>query len=156
MKTLRLIVGFTAVLATSVLWTVALADPSSAAPAPATLPAPQPTTDLVARGNYLVNRTGLCIDCHSPRNEKGEHIPSQHLMGAPIPFAPTVPMPWMPAAPRLAGLPAGFNDAQMMHFLMTGERPDGRGQPLPPMPPYRFDREDASAIVAYLRSLPVK
>lgn len=149
MKNLRLIVGFTASLATGVLWTVALADQSSAAPA-------RPREDLIARGDYLVNRTGLCTDCHSPRNEKGEHIPSQHLMGAPIPFAPTVPMPWVPAAPRLAGLPAGFNEEQMIHFLMTGERPDGRGQPLPPMPPFRFDRDDAQAITSYLRTLPAK
>lgn len=149
MKTIRLIVGFTAVLATTVLWTVALADQPSAVPA-------QPTAALLARGHYLVNRTGLCTDCHSPRNEKGEHIPSQHLMGAPIPFAPTVPMPWVSAAPRLAGLPAGFSEEQLVHFLMTGERPDGRGQPLPPMPPFRFDREDATAIATYLRSLPAK
>lgn len=149
MKNLRLIAGFTAALATCVLWTVALADQSSAVPA-------RSLADLVARGDYLVNRTALCTDCHSPRDDKGALIPSQHLMGAPIPFAPTVPMPWVPAAPRLAGLPAGFNAEQMVRFLMTGERPDGRGQPLPPMPPFRFDRDDAQAITAYLRTLPAK
>lgn len=149
MKNLRLIVGFTASLATGVLWTVALADQSSASPA-------KPSVDLNSRGHYLIFQTGLCIDCHSPRNEKGEHIEAQHLMGAPIPFAPTVPMPWVPAAPRLAGLPAGYTEGQMVHFLMTGERPDGRGLALPPMPPFRFDRDDAVAIAAYLRSMPVK
>lgn len=149
MKTHRLIVSTIAALAAGALLTATLADRASAATA-------KPAADLVARGNYLVNRTGLCIDCHSPRNEKGEHIPGQHLTGAPILFAPTVPMPWMAAAPRLAGLPAGFSEEQMVHFLMSGERPGGRGQPLPPMPPYRFDREDAMAITAYLRTLPAK
>ncbi|MBI2515618.1 MAG: cytochrome C [Opitutae bacterium] len=124
-------------------------------PAQAASVAPSPEAQL-ERGRYLVLRTGLCTDCHSPRNERGELIESRQLMGAPIPFAPTVPMPWMPVAPRLAGLPAGFNEEQMIHFLMTGERPNGRGQPLPPMPPFRFDHDDATAIAAFLRSLPAK
>lgn len=105
------------------------------------------------RGRYLVHRVGMCIDCHSPRDEKGEFIASRHLLGAPIPFAPTVEMPWVGAAPRLAGLPVGFTAADTVHFLMTGERPNGRPPPLPPMPPYRFARDDAEAIAAYLASL---
>ena len=170
MKNLRLIAGFTAVLATCVLWTVALADQSSAVPVQSPVPrngdashseglATGPAsvaTDIVARGRYLVMRSGLCIDCHSPRTEKGEFIESQHLTGAPIPFQPTVPMPWVPAAPRLAGLPTGFTEADLVHFLMTGERPHGRPPALPPMPPYRFNREDAQAIAAFLRTLPAQ
>ena len=78
------------------------------------------------------------------------------VLGAPIGFAPLSPMPWMAYAPRLAGLPAGFNEEEFIHFLMTGERPQGRGHPLPPMPPYRFARSDAEAITAYLRTLPAK
>jgi mono/diheme cytochrome c family protein len=65
-------------------------------------------------------------------------------------------MPWASFAPRLAGLPAGYTQEQIVHFLMTGERPDGRPGPLPPMPAYRFEREDAEAIVAYLKSLPAE
>jgi len=150
MKNHALILGLAGALALGVVATVSVANTARPADPAA------PTTDRIARGHYLVFRTGLCIDCHSPRNEKGEHIAAQHLMGAPIPFAPTVPMPWVPAAPRLAGLPAGYTEEQMVEFLMTGERPDGRGKPLPPMPPFRFDREDATAIAAYLRSLPAK
>lgn len=112
--------------------------------------------DKLELGRYLVFRTGLCIDCHSPRDEQGDFIASRHLAGAVIPFAPTVPIPWVPFAPRLAGLPAGFTEEQLVHFLMTGERPYGRGRPLPPMPPYRFNREEAVAIAAYLRSLPAE
>ena len=52
--------------------------------------------------------------------------------------------------PALAGL-VGLTDAQVMQILETGLR-DGR--PLgAPMPRYQFDREDAEAITAYLRSL---
>ena len=113
-----------------------------------------PLSDRIERGRYLVHQVGMCIDCHSPRDEGGEFIESQHLTGAPLAFAPTVSMPWMPAAPRIAGLPVGFTEEQTVDFLMTGERPHGRGPVLPPMPPYRMTRGDAEALAAYLRSLP--
>lgn len=112
-----------------------------------------PEAARLERGRYLVYRSGMCIDCHSPRDEKGGFIESKHLTGAPLGFGPTVPMPWMPAAPGIAGLPAGFTQEDTVHFLMTGERPNGRPPPLPPMPSYRFDRADAEAIAAYLASV---
>jgi mono/diheme cytochrome c family protein len=107
----------------------------------------------VARGQYIVHQVGMCIDCHSPRADNGEFIDTKHLTGSPLPFASTVPMPWMPVAPRIAGLPSGFTEEDTVHFLMTGKRPNGRPDPLPPMPPYRLDRADAEAVTAYLRSL---
>jgi mono/diheme cytochrome c family protein len=107
----------------------------------------------IERGHYLVHRVGLCIDCHSPRNEKGEFIAEKHLTGAKLDFVATIPIPWMPVAPKIAGLPAGFTADDMVHFLMTGERPNGRGAALPPMPPYRMDRADAEAVTAYLKSI---
>lgn len=151
MKTPALILGLAGAIALGVVATVSIANPVRPADPTA------PTDDrLVERGRYLVMRSGLCIDCHSPRNEKGEFIEAQHLTGAPIPFQPTVSMPWVPAAPRLAGLPTGFTEADLVHFLMTGERPHGRPPALPPMPPYRFNREDAQAITAFLRTLPAQ
>lgn len=110
--------------------------------------------DRIEHGRYLTHQVGLCIDCHSPRNEKGELVESKHLTGSAVPFSPTVPMPWAPVAPKIVGLPAGFTEQDMVHFLMTGERPNGRPAPLPPMPPYRMNRDDAQAVAAYLQSLP--
>jgi mono/diheme cytochrome c family protein len=110
--------------------------------------------DLVHRGEYLVHRVGLCIDCHSPRNERGEFMENQHLTGSPVGFKPLDDIPWMPVAPRLAGLPTGYSENAMVHFLMTGERPNGLPPVLPPMPPYRLSREDAEAVTGYLHSLP--
>jgi len=69
-------------------------------------------------------------------------------------MVPTVPMPWAGAAPRIAGLPAGYSHDDMVHFLMTGERPHGLPPPMPPMPAYRMNRDDAEATVAYVQSLP--
>lgn len=105
----------------------------------------------LARGKYLVEDVGLCADCHSPRNQKGDYVREQWLQGAPIMFKPTVPMPWAEKSPNIAGLP-GWTEADAIKFLMTGVAYNGL-PPNPPMPPYRFSRPDAQAIVAYLKSL---
>ncbi len=106
---------------------------------------------LVERGRYLVNGVGLCADCHTPRNERGEFVQELWLEGSALGFAPTVPMPWAPAAPPIAGL-RSMTDEQAKTFLTTGVRPNGT-KPLPPMPEYRFSNADADAVVAYLRTL---
>lgn len=106
---------------------------------------------LIERGRIFVHNTGMCTDCHSPRDEKGQFIEGKHLMGSVLTFAPTVPMPWAPAAPMIAGL-EGYTNEQAVKFLMTGERPSGT-PPRPPMPAYRLQEDDARAVVAYLKSL---
>jgi mono/diheme cytochrome c family protein len=127
----------------------ALADPSAAPSRPL---AANPT--LVRRGEYLVTRVGLCADCHSPRDERGEFVAAKQLTGAPIPFAPTVPMPaWATVAPSIAGWPAGWSEEATVQFLMTGQRPSNLPPVRPPMPPFRMSRPDAEAVVAYLRTL---
>ena len=107
---------------------------------------------VVARGKYLVEQVAMCTDCHSPRTEKGEFIRERWLQGAPLDFKNTVPMPkWAEVAPPLAGLP-GWTEAQVVTLLTTGK--DQKGEPPdPPMPPYRMNKEDATAVAAYLASL---
>lgn len=139
------------VLAVSVYTLATLTRSRAADPAgPATPAASTPNLERVERGRYLVHRVGMCIDCHSPRDERGEFVLAKHLTGAPLGIQPRAPMPWMPVAPRIAGLPAGFSSGETVHFLMTGERPGGRPAP---MPPYRMNREDAEAVTAYLASM---
>ena len=107
---------------------------------------------LIARGYYLATSIGLCTDCHSPRNERGEFVPGMHLKGSAIAFAPTVPMPaWAPVAPQIAGLPT-MTEEQAVKFLRTGLKPDG-SRPRPPMPEFRLNEADATALAAYLKSL---
>jgi len=104
------------------------------------------------RGKYLVENVGLCGDCHSPHDQKGEPIAGQKLQGAVLPFEPKVPMPvWAGKAPALAGL-AGLNDADVVSLLSTGSTTKGI-RPRPPMPSYRFTKMDAEAIVVYLKSV---
>lgn len=103
------------------------------------------------RGRYLVERVGLCADCHTPRNERGELVLERWLGGAPIPFVATVPMPFAEAAPPIHGLPTLADDAAALTFLTTGVLPGGR-QLRAPMPPYRFAPDDARDVLAYLRN----
>ncbi|MFB3778439.1 MAG: cytochrome c [Bryobacteraceae bacterium] len=105
----------------------------------------------VERGKYLVERASVCIDCHTPMTPKGEPDKTRWMMGADVFVKAIVPVPaWADQAPSLAGL-VGYTDAQVIGILQNGLKD---GKPLrPPMPPYRFTREDAEAIVAFLRTL---
>ena len=111
----------------------------------------KPAADKHARGKYLVERVGMCQDCHTPRTEEGAFDKEKWMLGSALAFKPIAPMPWMAVAPPIAGLPT-LTHEQAVHFLMTGERP-GKPHVTPPMPEYRFDQADAEAIAAYLRSL---
>ncbi|MDQ8202917.1 hypothetical protein [Pelagicoccus sp. SDUM812003] len=110
-------------------------------------------SEQVERGRYLVHSVAMCIDCHSPRGPDGQFLEGKDLTGSPLAFVATVPMPWAPLAPNLAGLPPHYDEASMITFLMTGERPHGLGPTLPPMPTIRLDQDDAIAVTKYLMSL---
>jgi len=113
---------------------------------------PAPQSAKVERGKYLVDQVALCGDCHTPRTEKGEPIKEKYLKGSLLFFKPTVPIPgWADKSPNIAGLP-GWEERDAIKFFMTGlAYNDLPGRP--PMPQYRFNQEDATAIVTYLRSL---
>lgn len=115
--------------------------------------APQPTEEqLVARGEYLVTAIAGCNDCHTPMGPAGPDM-ARSLQGADLGFAPLMEMPWAPVSPPIAGGPANYTDEQFATFLQTGVRPDG-SMTRPPMPQYRFNEEDARAVVAYIKTVP--
>lgn len=119
-----------------------------------TAQAASPADRQVARGDYIVNRVGMCTDCHTPRGPQGQLDRSAMLKGAPIDLAPLHPIPgFAKYAPAIAGGPANYTEAELVTFLETGKRPDGTFA-APPMPPYRMDAEDARAVAAYLKTLP--
>ncbi len=106
----------------------------------------------IPRGKYLVTSAGACEDCHTPMDKKGQFIKAQHLQGSALMFKPTIPVPgWMAVAPGIAGLP-GWTEQQAIDFFTTGKKPDG-SMAAPPMPQFRFNKADAEAITAYLKSL---
>lgn len=120
-------------------------------------PAAPTEVEQIAHGNYLVNNIGGCNDCHTPMLPSGEPDRAHALQGAPLAFELVPPLqghvPWTAVAPPIAGGPAGYSDEQFVHFLQTGERPDG-SHPNAPMPPFRFNEADAHAVAAYIKSVP--
>jgi mono/diheme cytochrome c family protein len=123
-----------------------------------TLPAPQAPAHpagengaVIARGEYLANHVSMCVQCHSTRDDHGDIIESQKFRGGAIPVtSPYRNEQWAFKAPNIAGLP-GFTDEQIIALLTEGQATD-RNPPKRPMPPFRLSRQDAEAIVAYLRS----
>jgi mono/diheme cytochrome c family protein len=112
----------------------------------------QPAPDAqIQRGKYLVENVAMCADCHTPRDDKGQFDRSQWLQGNVLDFKPDHKMPFAAVAVPIAGLP-GFTDEKAVTFLETGI--DLTGKPaMWPMPQFRFNHDDAVAVVAYLRSL---
>ena len=105
------------------------------------------------RGRYIVHHVAMCIYCHTPRDERGVLDEHRFLHGAPMPVkSPFRGQTWAFMAPKIAGLPGGWSEDEMVRFLQAGQAPTGH-KPRPPMPPFRFNKEDARAVAAYLKSL---
>ena len=106
----------------------------------------------IARGKYIVEGVAMCGMCHTPRTDSGETDNARSLDGAALWLLPAHPTGnWPLKAPRIAGTPPASDD-DMVRLLMTGVWTDGN-RLRPPMPQFRMSREDAEAVVAYLRSL---
>ncbi len=109
-------------------------------------------TGAAGRGRYLVEDVAMCGTCHTPRKANGELDRSRWLAGAPVPYLPARPTrDWPIQAPRLAGTPPA-PDAAMITLLTTAIWTNGK--PLrDPMPKFHMTVQDATAVVAYLKSL---
>ena len=124
----------------------------SAAPPPARPAARESDPRLIERGRYLTHDVAMCVQCHSPRDDRGRILPGQEFRGATNPFAAPFPgVPWAIRSVNIRGL-GGLPDEAVIRLLTTGVGRRGL-PPDPPMPPFRMSRGDAEAIVAYLRSL---
>lgn len=111
----------------------------------------------VARGKYLVT-IASCHDCHTPGYFLGKPDLARFLGGSDVGFE--LPGLGVFLGPNLTpdkatGL-GNWTDAQIVAALQKGERPDGRM--LAPIMPYHafanLTKQDAAAIVAFLRSVP--
>jgi mono/diheme cytochrome c family protein len=105
----------------------------------------------VERGRYLVEQVAMCGECHTSRAQDGTLDREHWLGGAPVPVQPPAFVgAWAIEAPRIAGL-AAYSDEQAIRLFTEGLARNG--QPLrAPMPQYRFTRDDAEAVLAYLRA----
>jgi len=107
---------------------------------------------LIERGKYIVESVAMCERCHTPRDENGNPERSNWLKGGPVQLKQTYPTPtWAEREPRIAGVPPG-TDEQFITLLTTGISRTG-APPNLPMPPFRMTRQDAEAVLAYLKSL---
>ncbi len=112
----------------------------------------QSSGDEIARGKYIVEGVARCGQCHTPRNDSGAPLQSHELEGASLWLIPAKPtQDWPTQAPRIAGNPPGTDD-DMIRLLTTGVWKDGE-RLRQPMPQFRMSREDAQAVLAYLKSL---
>ena len=112
--------------------------------------APSPR-DKTRYGKYLAD-IGHCMDCHTPRNEKGELVLAQLGAGGQA-----IEGPWGTTVSRNL-TPTGlkdWTDAQIARAIRDGV--DRNGQPYRPPMAYTFYKNindaDMSALIAYLRSL---
>jgi len=108
--------------------------------------------EQIERGRYIVESVAMCERCHTPRDENGNADRGRWLKGGPTQTRATYPAPnWATVEPRLAGGPPG-TDADFIKLLTTGiartQQP-----PNPPMPQFHMTRQDAEAVLAYLKSL---
>jgi mono/diheme cytochrome c family protein len=109
----------------------------------------------IERGKYLVEEVAKCPECHTPRDANGNLDTQAWLQGAPIWIMPVRHIQnWADNVPALAGLPS-FTDEEMERVLEKGIGPQGEAL-RPPMHIYHMTSADAKAIIAYLKSLPMK
>lgn len=108
--------------------------------------------NLIARGQYIVQDVSVCGQCHTPRLGDGRPDPKRPLDGAAVWLQSAEPVAdWPLIAPRLAGNPPA-SDADMVKLLTTGIWTTGKHLRAP-MPQFRMSKQDAEAVVAYLKSL---
>jgi len=115
----------------------------------------QPQPDLQAQvklGDYLANNVARCGDCHTPRDAAGKLDITKNMQGSPIPYQPATKGKFNMKAPDITSTGKGktWGEAKMITFLSTGGKADA------PMPAYKMTKEDATAVVKYLLSLPAK
>ena len=113
--------------------------------------APPALSGDAARGRYLVERVIMCGECHSARNDAGDIIPETRLKGGAMPARVPWPADWPLQVPRIAGLP-GYSDAEALRVLTEGAIKRNGTRARAPMPRFRMSVEDASDVIAFLRT----
>jgi mono/diheme cytochrome c family protein len=116
---------------------------------------PARSETVAERGRYLVETIAACTNCHTPRGPNGP-LAHKKLSGGEVikhqDFTAVVPN----ITPDPETGIGKWTDAEIIAAIREGKRPDG--SLIGPAMPSRFYRgigdEDASAIVAYLRSVP--
>lgn len=129
-----------------------IALPPSYGPALKGVKAPKPS-DKVRYGQYLAE-IGHCMECHTPRGDKGQPLTAQFGAGGMVFKGPWGESVSRNLTPHASGL-KDWTDAQIVRAIREGLDRDGK----PYKPPMGFgfykniNDADMAALVAYLRSL---
>jgi mono/diheme cytochrome c family protein len=114
----------------------------------------QAQSDLVKRGDYLVNTIMTCQNCHTPMGPNGPDF-SKALSGGLSWDEPPFKVTAANITPDKETGIGNWTDEQIKTLLRTGKRPNG--VPVAAVMPYGFYKiltdRDMDAIVAYLRSV---
>lgn len=114
-----------------------------------------PSTDVLKTGEYLVN-IGHCMDCHTPRNNRGMLLTQYLGAGGQVIKWPGGGEAVTPnLTPDKSGL-LDWSDAQIEHAIRDGIAKDGTHlKRIMAFDWYKhINGPDMTAIIAYLRSLP--
>jgi mono/diheme cytochrome c family protein len=119
-----------------------------------------PATDLVSRGQYLVDHVTACTDCHTPRGPMGAPIADQYLAGSEC-FVRLDNGSCLHTS-NLTDHETGLlrrTDAEIKRMIRDGVRPGPAGDEalFPVMPSFvlhNLSDRDLDAVVAYLRTVP--
>ena len=104
----------------------------------------------IARGKYIVNSLGGCVDCHSPQS--GEFLAGHSEELALGALKATLTFPNLTPDPA-SGL-GSWSDAEIARAIREGLDKDGRGLIIMPAFNYHVMSDaDVAAVVGYLRSL---
>jgi cytochrome c2 len=115
----------------------------------------QAQTGSVARGKELTEQVAKCQDCHTRRTATGELDRDAWLKGVasdPVKEPSGKPVVHIPDITGGGSLFMVWGEKGMRRFLEKGTSPAGT-TPSVHMPAYKLKRDDAEAIIAYLKSL---
>ena len=126
--------------------------PPTYGPAIKTVKTP-PSSDRLRYGKYLAD-IGHCMDCHTPRDDKGMLLMKQMGAGGMVFAGPWGKSVSRNLTPHETGL-KGWTDAQVIKAIREGVNREGK----PYQPPMAFgfykniSDADMAALIAYLRSI---
>jgi mono/diheme cytochrome c family protein len=127
--------------------------PASYGPPVKNVNAPPATGDKVRYGEYLAN-IAHCMECHTPRNDKGEALRDRLGAGGVVIEGPWGKSVSRNLTPHESGLKS-WTDAQIAKAVREGV--DRNGSPYKPPMAFAFYKNisdtDMAALIAYLRSL---
>ena len=154
LKWLGISLGVLVLLVGGALGWLALMTPKSR---PASTASVAVTPARVERGRYLFHHVVACSSCHTPSDYAAFAAPQRvELTGAGKCFPESFQLPGTICPPNITPHPGAgigrWTDGELMRALREGVGRDGRA--LFMMERYPLSDEDASSLVAYLRSLP--